>query len=177
MFAMAAVLSLGGGFVGMGSAGARETWLEWPLAKASAEWPHTAGTVTTVRARGRRARKGVRVEYQYDVHGSRYTSRRVEFMAGLFSEAASNFGRQLSAGDTVVVRYDPAQPREAVLIAGASTWRFATAMLLSLALMAFGVIVLARGVPSLWEHAQSGARGGRRMPALTPEASIAIRDA
>lgn len=154
VFAIVIMTMFGGGFLFLGAMGAREIWREWPLARASVNWPQATGTVIEASVTGRRRRRRARFEYSYTVEGQVFTSRQGGYLTGFFSNQAKDLARELSPGDRVHVYYDPRRPSEAVLITGYSRARFALAIVVMLVFMGLGLLVLGQGVPAMWRQRQ-----------------------
>lgn len=154
--ALVMTIAFGMGTSILGAALLRNAWREWPMAAASQDWIRTSGLVTAVHAKhGRRDR--ARVEYTYTVLGRTHRSERMQFMGGVFSNTTRDLARQVGVGDSIAVYYDPRNAAEAVLLPGASSWRFGLFGLFALGMLTLGVLTLVWGVPGIYRQRPSAA--------------------
>jgi hypothetical protein len=97
-------------------------------AEESNRWSTTKGRVLSsdVRRHAYKSKYGKNVwytpeiEYEYSVSGTSFNSRRITFGSASFNteQGAESFLQQLVGGDAIQVHYDPANPKNAVLVAG-----------------------------------------------------------
>lgn len=85
--------------------------------RAAEAWPSVGGAVT-LSMRGRQRTSLTRFAYEYQAAGDRYESSRVGFAYRPFYRAVLEY----SAGDSLTVRYDPADPGTAVIKWGVSAF-------------------------------------------------------
>jgi hypothetical protein len=107
-------------------------------ARASASWPSVSGTVTKAQVGSAGfGRYFADVSYIYHIGGNDLTGTRVRASDGEYDgrDGAIQAIRGLSVGQTVLVFYDPSDPRQAVLRPGASFQEYA---LLVIPLLMFG---------------------------------------
>ncbi len=94
--------------------------------RASLEWPAVSGSVLEAAAEpvsGARIGPGwrLRVRYDYEVDGQRYSSDRVRLSRRLGGQTEVQAREQLllyQAGDSIPVHYDPVRPSRSVLVPG-----------------------------------------------------------
>ena len=107
-------------------------------ARASASWPSVSGTVTKAQVGGAGlGRYFADVSYTYRVGDNDFTGSRVRASDGEYDgpDGAVQDIRGLSAGQTVLVFYNPSDPRQALLKPGAG---FQECALLFIPLLMFG---------------------------------------
>ena len=112
----------------------------------SKEWPKTAGKVIDVNiariGTGRGSYSSADVAYEYEVRGVRYTSRRIDYAGrGGGWPGALNYSWRYSEGQGVAVRYDPNDPKRAVLETGARPGSFIR-LLVGFVVIGFGLLAL-----------------------------------
>ena len=93
---------------------------DWLRALMSRSWPTVPGRVLTseaVRTPGRGPQWMADIRYDYAVDGKRYTGSNVRFSQGKFRflDQAQRVVERYPAGAEISVRFDPADPRTAVL--------------------------------------------------------------
>lgn len=113
------IIVFAGVFLALGAALSVDLVRDVRHGEASLRWPTTTGKVIGVfRSRDRPA-----LAYQYVVEGQTYARHRVVFVRRQTLERGRGletyYGRDFSEGETVEVRYDPADPGTSVLIPGA----------------------------------------------------------
>jgi len=112
----------------------------------SEEWPTTPGRVIDVdiarTGTGRGTYSSADIGYEYHVGGVRYTSRRIDYAGrGGGAPGAFNYFRRYSEGQGVAVRYDPSEPKRAVLETGARPGNFVR-LLVGFVIIGFGLLAL-----------------------------------
>jgi hypothetical protein len=115
-------------------------------ARRSADWPTTNGNMIEVRAdegtRGRRRSAPtylVFCRYRYAVDDIGYTGTRISFQQNSMSQAeAEQFLKDHRRGAIVKVFYDPADPSESTLRAGATAWQYSGVFLFGPAMILGG---------------------------------------
>ena len=112
----------------------------------SKEWPKTAGKVIDAdiarTGTGRGSYSSADVYYEYEVRGERYTSRRIDYAGrGGGAPGAYDYAGRYSEGQGLAVRYDPNNPKRAVLETGARPGNFFR-LLVGFAVVAFGLLAL-----------------------------------
>lgn len=120
-------------------------------ANRAASWPTTEGTLIEHRLTQRHDGDGssyqVKATYAYTVDGTRYESDRIAFGYGASNGRATHesLDQKLGSGSTVVVRYDPERPQEAVLSCGVNNGiRFLLVFGCTWTLFTIGLYVLVR---------------------------------
>jgi len=108
---------------------------------ASLGWPEAPGDI--LRAERRSGVKNLKkFEYSYSVDGRQYTSTRAAFVRVPY---LNPLHRTYSAGQRVAVRYDPADPAEAVLEPGAPSLAILAEAVVPVLLVGFGAAGLYYG--------------------------------
>jgi hypothetical protein len=116
------------------------------FALRSKQWPTTAGRVIEVdiaRSTGIRGSYSTAdIGYEYEVRGVRYTSHRIDYAGrGGGAMSAFNYFRRYHEGQALAVRYDPSEPKRAVIETGVRPGNFLR-LLFSFAVMGFGILAL-----------------------------------
>jgi hypothetical protein len=117
------------------------------FAVKSKDWPITSGRVIDLDVVGAGVRTNYEsaiVGYEYEVRGVRYTSKRIDYAGrgGAWSHwSALQYLRRYHEGKTLNVRYDPNEPRRAVLETGVTFGNFFR-LLFGFAVLGFGLLAL-----------------------------------
>ena len=116
------------------------------FAQRSKRWPTVQGRVrgcdVSPMTAERAARASAVIEYEYQVGGIKYTSRRIDYGGRGFGRDAGNVLARYSEGEPVGVRYDPSEPKRAILMPGATPGNFGR-LLFGLIILAVGLLLLA----------------------------------
>ena len=138
---IAILIAFCGGFILFGLISAASSVSDWRNRRHSLTWPGVVGVITkSVR---RRANKNLkRLEYKYNVNGKAYAASRAAFMRVPYSTPLHKVYR---TGQTVYVRYDPADPARAVLEPGTPFLAILAEALIPILLIGFGVVGLFYG--------------------------------
>jgi hypothetical protein len=103
------------------------------FALKSKQWPTTTGKVVDLNVVGspliQSNYSSAVVGYEYEVRGIRYTSKRIDYAGrggslGRWTRPARNYLRRYYEGQSIPVRYDPNQPKRAVLETGVTLGNF-----------------------------------------------------
>ncbi len=93
-------------------------------AKASNDWASVPGKLTELQLWGKRKINGemvdsenLRIQYQYEVNGKTFTSKRVAFYKLHYPETV-DFAKHYPQGSHVWVFYNPQNPAESVILPG-----------------------------------------------------------
>ena len=97
-----------------------KAWKNVQVAKASAAWPTTTGTITASEIAKVMFRRQPRITYTYSVNGSPFTSQRVSFAGGYKPKDVDPILARYPVGSEVMVAHDPQNPAEATLETGAN---------------------------------------------------------
>ncbi|HVF72262.1 MAG TPA: DUF3592 domain-containing protein [Chthoniobacterales bacterium] len=89
-------------------------------AKASVNWPTTAGTITASGIKKVMFRRQPQISYTYAVNGTPYTSQRVSFAGGYKPKEVDPVLARYPVGAQVTVAHDPQKPGEATLETGSN---------------------------------------------------------
>ena len=120
------------------------------FALKSKQWPTASGKVVDLDIVMTPAVRGTYtsplVGYEYEVRGVRYTSKRIDYSGrgsslGSWSGPSRNYLRRYREGGPLTVRYDPNEPRRAVLETGPTLGNFLR-LLLGFAVLGFGLLAL-----------------------------------
>jgi hypothetical protein len=115
------------------------------LALQSKQWPRTRGRVLVtdidVGVSTRYQDNSALVAYEYEVHGVKYRSKRIDYAGRGAGRSALKFFRQYSEGQVVDVLYDPAEPSRAILLPGITSGNIFR-LLCALLITVFGVALL-----------------------------------
>lgn len=116
------------------------------FALRSKQWPTTAGTVIGVdiaRSSGLRGSySAADVGYEYEVRGVRYTSHRIDYAGrGAGPMNAFKYSQRYHEGQAVTVRYDPNEPKRAVIATGVRPGNFLR-LLFGFAVLGFGLLAI-----------------------------------
>jgi hypothetical protein len=93
----------------------------------SGSWPSVEGTVTSARVEkvrvatstGSKSSQVFRISYSFSVNGRDYSGDRVSMAPkGWYSNTSTSLHKRYSTGQSVTVRYDPANPSVCTLISG-----------------------------------------------------------
>ena len=95
-----------------------KAWKNVQLAKASMNWPTTAGRIMASDVKKVVFRRQPQISYSYSVNGSPFTSQRVSFAGGYKPKEVDPVLARYPMGAEVVVAYDPHNPAEAALETG-----------------------------------------------------------
>jgi hypothetical protein len=126
-------------------------WTAWNVVSAllSRGWPHVTGTIVVSDLQRVKDTDGgytyrPEVTYHYTVAGKEFVASRVAFGDRIslgWSAPAVKTVRRYRAGTSVVVRYNPNEPGEAVLQPGVH-WLLPVAVLFGATFIAFGIFAL-----------------------------------
>jgi hypothetical protein len=116
------------------------------FALKSKQWPTTPGRVIEVDVTHGTAMRGsydsALVGYEYEVRGIRYTSRRIDYAGrGAGATSALGYFRRYHEGQGVTVRYDPHEPKRAVIETGLRPGNVLR-LLFGFAVLGFGLLFL-----------------------------------
>ena len=95
-------------------------WKNVQKAKASVNWPTTAGKVTASDIRKVMFRRQPQITYTYSVNGAPFTSQRVSFAGGYKPKEVDAILARYPVGTDITVAHDPQNPAEATLETGAT---------------------------------------------------------
>ena len=95
-----------------------KAWKNVQMAKASMNWPTTAGRIMASDVKKVVFRRQPQISYSYSVNGSPFTSQRVSFAGGYKPKEVDPILARYPIGTEVVVAYDPQNPAEAALETG-----------------------------------------------------------
>ena len=95
-------------------------WKNVQKAKASVNWPTTAGKVTASGIKKVMFRRQPQITYTYSVNGAPFTSQRISFAGGYKPKEVDPILCRYPAGADVTVAHDPQNPGEATLETGAT---------------------------------------------------------
>ncbi len=115
------------------------------FALKSKEWPTTSGRVleldVVVSPAPRSTYRSALVGYEYEVRGVRYESKRIDYAGRGGGWSAYNYLRRYHEGGNVRVRYDPNEPKRAVLETGVMFGNVLR-LLFGFAVLGFGLLLL-----------------------------------
>ena len=120
------------------------------FALKSKQWPTAIGKVVdseiVVTPAVRGSYTSPLVGYEYEVRGVRYKSNRIDYSGrgsslGAWSQPARNYLRHHREGEPVTVRYDPGEPKRAVLETGPTFGNFIR-LLIGFAVLGLGLLSL-----------------------------------
>lgn len=97
-----------------------KAWKNIQMAKASAGWPTTNGTVMASERAKVMFRKQPRVTYSYSVNGAPFTGNRISFAGGYPPKETDAILGRFPVGREVAVSYAPDNPAEATLETGSN---------------------------------------------------------
>ena len=123
-----------GGFLAGGLTMSYTLATELPLAFVSKDWPAIQGTVTkTGTVLRRKGRSSHWIQYQYEVNGQSYESKRFAFAGKIFSRntAQERRLRRYREGKPIKVYYDPGSPETAVIEPGVRIMGFLGALFIA----------------------------------------------
>ncbi|AVG14584.1 hypothetical protein CFN79_01130 [Chromobacterium vaccinii] len=142
--------------IAIGIAGFCWLWRQAQLANAAQDWPIAAGAVERSEVEWRQRRGGdhsdqreyrADVVYRYQANGQTYRAGNIRIPDAGFGGSqtlAQDTVSRYPVGAAVEVRYNPANPRQACLEAGAH-WSVRAGQLLTLLFAAAGIALLIRG--------------------------------
>jgi hypothetical protein len=111
----------------------------------SREWPTTSGKVIALNIvqspAFRSSYNSALVGYEYEVRGVRYTSKRIDYAGRGGGWSARRYLRRYHEGGNVSVRYDPNEPKRAVLDTGVTFGNFLR-LLVGFAVIGLGLLYL-----------------------------------
>lgn len=123
---------------------------EWMLARASLAWPTVSGAVDSSKVvssrhkskSGHHTSHHAHVEYHYTVDEREYTNSKVAFRVSSEGQSdAETVAARYPLGSAVIVHYDPVDPENAVLVAGAD-WSNAIPIGVGLFCGAFSIVFI-----------------------------------
>ena len=97
-----------------------QAWKNVQKAKASVNWPTTAGKVTGSEIKKVMFRRQPLITYAYSVNGAPFTSQRVSFAGGYKPKEVDPVLARYPVGADVTVAHDPQNPAEATLETGSN---------------------------------------------------------
>ncbi|MFL6590052.1 MAG: DUF3592 domain-containing protein [Chthoniobacterales bacterium] len=97
-----------------------KAWKNVQMAKASVNWPTTAGRITASEIKKVIFRRQPQISYSYSANGTSYTSQRVSFAGGYKPKEVDPVLARYPIGSEVTVAHDPQNPAEATLETGAN---------------------------------------------------------
>ena len=116
----------------------------------SKQWPTATGKVVDLdivtTPAGRGSYTIPLVGYEYEVRGVRYTSKRIDYSGrgssfGAWSRPSRDYLRRYREGGPLTVRYDPNEPRRAVLETGPTLGNFLR-LLIGFAILGLAILSL-----------------------------------
>ena len=123
-----------------------KAWKNVQMAKASVNWPTTAGRITASDVKKIMFRRQPQISYSYSVNGAPFTSQRVSFAGGYKPKEVDPVLNRYQVGSEVMVAHDPQNPAEATLETGAN--KQVTAQLRILLICFF--LIVAVNILSYW---------------------------
>lgn len=114
------------------------------FALKSKQWPTTAGRVIGVdvaRSWMRGSSSTADIGYEYEVRGVRYTSHRIDYAGRGAGANAYKFSERYHEGQAVTVRYDPNEPKRAVIATGVRPGNFLR-LLFGFGVLWFGLLAI-----------------------------------
>jgi hypothetical protein len=97
-----------------------QAWKNVQRAKASVNWPTTAGKITASDFKKVMFRRQPQITYTYSVNGAPFVSQRISFAGGYKLNEVDPVLARYPAGADVTVSHDPQNPAEATLETGAT---------------------------------------------------------